>query len=130
MNLQDARCNNKDNYIRSVRSSPGTYVEFLVSCLLMQSYLWVCLRRRWRILLANVVQHIFESFVLTLKKNVYISADCCVRRKPARSDKMRFTALVHPVHKIIWYVTRLFPSSDLTKTKSTKITNCILSYKC
>jgi len=55
--------------------------------------------KAWRILLANVVQLIFESVVLVLKKNVYISADCCVRRTPARSDKMRFTGLVHPAHK-------------------------------
>jgi len=71
--------------------------------------------KAWGILLANVVRLNFESVVLALKKNGYISADCCVRRTPARSDKMRFTTLVHPAHKIIWYVAQLFPSCDLTK---------------
>jgi len=86
--------------------------------------------KAWRTLLANVVQLIFESVVLVLMKNVYISANSCVRRTPARSFKMWFAALVHPAHKIIWYVTQLFPSCDLTKVMSTKITNSTLSYKC
>jgi hypothetical protein len=50
----------------------------------------------WRTLLANVVQLIFESVVLTLKKNVYISAD---EHLHARSDKMRFTALIFQLIK-------------------------------
>jgi hypothetical protein len=86
--------------------------------------------KAWRILLANVVQHIFESVVLASKKNVYFSAEFCVRRTPARSDIMRFTVLVYPVHKIICYVAQPFPSCDLTKVKSTKITKSILPYKC
>jgi hypothetical protein len=86
--------------------------------------------KAYRILLTNVVQHIFESAVLAAKKNVYFSAEFCVRRTPARSDKMRLIVLVHPVHKTIWYVAQLFPSCDLTKVKSTKITKNILSYKC
>ena len=86
--------------------------------------------KAWGIMLANVVQLNFESVVLALKKNGYISADCCVRRTFARQDKIRVTALVHPAHKVIWYVAQLFPSFDLTKVMSTKITNSILPYKC
>jgi len=82
--------------------------------------------KAWRILLANIVQLIFESVVLALKKNGYISAYCYVRRTPAHSDKIRFTAIVHPAHKIIWYIAQLFPSSDLTQVMSNKITNSIL----